>query len=439
MNTVERHPRLHPTPEQTALRALVRKALAGGDTGQDRAQARLAREIGAYGLALPERHGGADCTLAEVAVVAGELGRTLTPSPYLGTQLAARALLHAGDEAACARLLPGVAEGRPATLAWAESGSWAPESVTLRARTEGDPHADGAWRLTGVKEHVLDTAAWATPAGGTGGGVGPGGPGSDGADSGPRLGGPDSGGPDSGGAGREGAVLLVLARTDSGLALFEALAAPRAGLPAPMDLSRPLVRLTFEGTPARLVGAAGEGGRVLARTRDDACALLAAEQVGGAERCLELTLEHARVRVQFGRPIGSFQAVKHRLADMYVRLESARSAALAAAGDPERYGALAKAVCSEAYAWIAGETIQLHGGTGFTWEHPAHRYFKRAHGSAQLFGAPAGHRERMLRERLRETLGERPHETLGGSLRAGHGGPLPTHREEHSEPASARA
>lgn len=167
-----------------------------------------------------------------------------------------------------------------------------------------------------------------------------------------------------------------------------------------MDLTRPQATLRFDGAGARALTA--DGDRVLAHVRDLACTALAAEQAGAAERCLELTVAHVRDRVQFGRPIGSFQAVKHRLADAFVRVESARSAALgaswaAAEGSPDlsRYAAVAKSACSEAFSAVAGDMIQLHGGIGITWEHDAHRYFKRAHGSAQLLGSPAGHRDRI--------------------------------------------
>jgi alkylation response protein AidB-like acyl-CoA dehydrogenase len=154
----------------------------------------------------------------------------------------------------------------------------------------------------------------------------------------------------------------------------------------------------------RLVGAAGRpvgsgtGRAALARARDLACIALSAEQVGAAQRALELTVAYTKVRVQFGRPIGSFQALQHRLADLHVMVESARSlsyaaasAAAAGAGDLGLRAAAAKAYCSEALARVAGEMIQLHGAIGITWEHDAHRYFKRAHGAAQLFGTPSEH------------------------------------------------
>ncbi|WP_371632242.1 acyl-CoA dehydrogenase family protein [Streptomyces sp. NBC_01259] len=200
-------------------------------------------------------------------------------------------------------------------------------------------------------------------------------------------------------------VLLVAARTASGVSLFE-VAAGGAGMRrepvVTMDGTRSQARWVLEGAGGRLLGADGEGGRTLAHVRDLACAALAAEQVGAAARALELTVQYAVDRVQFGRPIGSFKAVKHRLADAYVLVESARSAALGAAfaadEDPDALpaaAAVAKSVCSEAFSVVAGEMIQLHGGIGITWEHDAHRYFKRAHGSGELFGPPAHHRARL--------------------------------------------
>ncbi|WP_328315862.1 acyl-CoA dehydrogenase family protein [Streptomyces sp. NBC_00388] len=336
--------------EHQELRTAVRSLLARHEGAA--AWGPLTRQIGAAGLAVPEEHGGAGCGPVEVHVVMEELGRVLAPLPYLGSAvLATQALLAAGDT----ELLPVLADGRATgTLAWAENGSWCPEDVHARA-----VHGPGGWRITGVKEHVLDGA----------------------------------------GAG----VLLVVARTDAGLALFhvppESGGVTRTALTT-MDLTRPQATLSFDGAEARAVG--GDAGQALARVRDLACTALAAEQVGAAERCLEITVAHVKDRVQFGRPIGSFQAVKHRLADAFVRVESARSAALgaswaAADGSPDlpRYAAVAKSVCSEAFSAVAGEMIQLHGGIGITWEHDAHRYFKRAHGSAQLLGSPARHRGRM--------------------------------------------
>ncbi|MDG9724467.1 acyl-CoA dehydrogenase family protein [Streptomyces sp. DH41] len=345
------------TEEQEELRSAVRSLLTRHEGAA--AWEPLAEQIGAAGLAVPEEYGGAGGGARDVHVLMEELGRGLSPLPLLGSAvLTAGALLASGDQEACGRLLPPLAEGRSVgALAWAERGSWDVAAV----RAEALPGPDGAWRVTGTKEYVLD---W---------------PGAD--------------------------VLLVAARTAAGVSLFEvAVDAPGAHRTpvVTMDATRNQARWVLDGAEGRLIGVDGDGERTLARVRDLGCAALAAEQVGAAERCLELTVAYARDRVQFGRPIGSFQAVKHRLADAYVLVESARSAALGAAfaadGDPAalpRAAAVAKSVCSEAFSVVAGETIQLHGGIGITWEHDAHRYFKRAHGAGELFGAPARHRARL--------------------------------------------
>ena len=166
-----------------------------------------------------------------------------------------------------------------------------------------------------------------------------------------------------------------------------------------MDPTRKQARLEFAGTPARLLGAEGDGWPALARTLDQAAIQLAAEQVGGAAGALDMAVGYAKVRTQFGRPIGSFQAIKHSCAEMLVSVETARSAAYyalfaAAADDPELsvLASLAKSYCSEAFFRVAGANIQVHGGIGFTWEHPAHLYFKRATSSHAYLGDPVHHR-----------------------------------------------
>ncbi|MER6996357.1 acyl-CoA dehydrogenase family protein [Streptomyces sp. NPDC000410] len=341
------------TEELDELRTAVRAVLTRHEGAA--AWQPLTEQIGAAALAVPEQYGGLGCGAVETHVVVSELGRALSPVPYIGSAvLATQALLASGDERACAELLPGLADGAAVgALAWAEGGSWDPEAITTRA--ERAP--DGAWLLTGAKEHVL---------------------------AGPEV--PD--------------LLLVFARTDAGLCLFRLDDVRDGFVPLPtMDRTRPQARVALDRAPATLVGAEGDGARVLARVRDVACAALAAEQAGAAERALEITVQYAKDRVQFGRPIGSFQAVKHRLADLHAEVVAARSLALAAAyADcaPE-LAAAAKAACSEAYEKVAGEMIQLHGGIGITWEHAAHDFFKRAHSGRHLLGAPAVHRERLAR------------------------------------------
>ncbi len=376
---------LEPTGEQEELRDAVRAVLARhpGPT----AWAPLTAQIGAAALAVPEEYGGLGCGPAEVGVVMAELGRVLSPVPYLGSAvLTVEALLASGDREACAKHLPDLAEGTVVgALAWAESpdapgeplapgGGWEPGDLSARAEPAG---AD--WLLTGTKRYVLAgpaepslllAFAWmhSAPSAATG--------------------------PGARAAASEASDTPV--QPGQVLGLFELLAAPAAfTVRSTMDRTRPLAELTLDRTPARLLSADGAG--VLARVRDLACTALAAEQAGAAARALEATVRYAKERVQFGRPIGSFQAVKHRLADLHTAVEGARSLALAAAAAdaaPE-LAAAAKSACSEAYAYVAGEMIQLHGGIGITWEHEAHEYFKRAHGSALLFGSPAAHRQRL--------------------------------------------
>ncbi|MFE2288325.1 acyl-CoA dehydrogenase family protein [Streptomyces sp. NPDC059443] len=336
-------------PELAELRDAVRAVLARHPGHA--AWAPLTAQVGAAALAVPEEYGGLGCGTAEVGVVMAELGRALSPVPYLGSAvLTVRALLAAGDREACAQHLPGLAEGTVVgALAWAEEGGWEAPALCARAVPAGS-----GWLLTGAKRYVL---------------AGP----------------------------VEPALVLAFARTGPGeLGLFELTAPPASfTVRSTMDRTRPLAELALDRTPARMLSPDGAG--VLARVRDLACTALAAEQAGAAARALETTVRYAKDRVQFGRPIGSFQAVKHRLADMHSAVESARSLAFAAAAcdaAPE-LAAAAKSGCSEAYAYVAGEMIQLHGGIGITWEHEAHEHFKRAHGSARLFGPPSAHRERL--------------------------------------------
>ncbi|MGE5134744.1 MAG: acyl-CoA dehydrogenase family protein [Gemmatimonadota bacterium] len=381
------------TEEQRDLRDAVRGLLAragrkpdDGD-GCDRALwERLCREIGVAGLAIPERFGGAGAGPAETHVVMAELGRTLAPVPMLGSAvLAAQALLAAGDEAACERLLPAIADGTAvAALAWApESGAWNPGEAAFTAAppasatSPADPaSAAGAgspaghdrdpagWQLAGEAHYVLD--------------------------------------------GDVADVLLAAAATPDGIALFEVDLAgtgvSRAAATA-MDTTRRLAVVRLDGAAGRLIGAAGSGSggcSALGRARDLACIALGAEQAGAAEQALELTVAYTRDRVQFGRPIGSFQALQHRMAGLHILVESARSlshaAAAAAAGDAPDLAlqaAAVKAHCSETLLTVAAEMIQLHGAIAITWEHDAHRYFKRAHGAAHLFGPPSAHLARV--------------------------------------------
>jgi alkylation response protein AidB-like acyl-CoA dehydrogenase len=323
----------------------------------------MANQLGLQGLAVPEEYGGAGFGYVELIVVLEEMGATLLCAPFFSTvALGANALLSSGDEAAKKDLLPGVASGETiATLALTEdTGRWDLDGITLAASQSGSD-----WRLDGHKMFVID--------------------------------------------GHTADLVLVAARTPKGVSLF-AVEGDAAGMTrtplATMDQTRKQARIEFASTPARLIGDEGGAARGLSRTLDLAAVALAAEQVGGAQRCLDMSVDYAKTRIQFGRPIGSFQAIKHKCADMLLEVESAKSAAYyagwAAAEDSEELpvvASLAKSYCSEAYFHAAAENIQIHGGIGFTWEHDAHLYFKRAKSSELMLGDPSYHRE-LLAQRI---------------------------------------
>jgi len=362
------------TEEQEELRRSVRRflddtspmaevrRLMDTDDGWDRAVWRaMAEQVGLQGIHVPEALGGAGLGHVELGVVLEELGRSLACVPYFSTVgLAVNALLTSGDERAQGELLPRLASGEATgTLAVLEApGSWDLDALATRARRDGD-----GWVVDGAKAFVVD--------------------------------------------GHTADVLLVAAQSPGGLSVLavEGVGAGVERVPVPqLDQTRKLARVELSGAPATLVGEEGGAATWLPRALDLAATALAMEQVGGARRCLDMTVAYAKERHQFGRAIGSFQAIKHSCADMLLRVESARAAAYyaawAAAEDAEELPAvasLARAYCSEAYSWVAGETIQVHGGIGFTWEHDAHLYFKRAKASELLLGDPAHHREQMLR------------------------------------------
>ena len=361
--------------EQEELRASVRRFLAdrapmsrvrelmdGGETDWA-VWEQAGTQLGLQGLAIPESYGGAGFSFGEQAVVLEEFGAALYGGPYLASAvLAATALLASPDEGARRGLLPDIASGQTvATLAFTEDGgSWDPAAIRLSAVKDG-PGVNGAWRLDGHKSFVLDGAT--------------------------------------------AGLILVAASTDAGLSLFavegDAAGLGRAALPA-VDQTRQLARLEFAGVTGRLIGSPGDGAAALDRALDVAAIALAAEQLGGAQRALDMAVEYAKIRRQFDRPIGSFQAIKHRCADLLLEVESLRSAvgyaAAAVAEDSAEIPVLAslvKAYASETYFHVAAENIQIHGGIGFTWEHDAHLYFKRAKASELFLGDGAYHRERL--------------------------------------------
>ncbi|TDV56529.1 acyl-CoA dehydrogenase family protein [Actinophytocola oryzae] len=355
---------LEPTDEQLAFKAEVRRylerawpttvsrvAVEGGPPFDTTAWAGLAR-MGATGLLVPAEYGGAGASVVEAAFVCEELGRLVVAAPYLSSAvLAARLLTGLGGEVA-ERYLPGIADGTTvATVAFLDDhGRWNPDGLGV--------HAENG-RLTGRVAYVTDLPS---------------------AD-----------------------LVLVVAPGRDGLGVYPV--APDApgvtvGTLDCLDRTQPVGALRLDDVVVE--GAAIEA-EVVAEVVGVAIACLAASQVGGAERCLDLSVSYATQRVQFGRIIGSYQAIKHRCADMLARVESARSAAhhlidaVATGEDVPVAASLAKAFCSDAYVACAGDLVQIHGGIGFTWEHDAHLYLKRAKASAHLFGDPTHHRDLLAR------------------------------------------
>jgi len=359
--------------ENRELRATVRRFLAEHATAADlwhdidsplgfneEVWQRFAGQLGLAGLNVPEALGGAGATFSEHCVVLEELGSTLTGLPYLSSVIAQFAFLASRPSAATERWLPLLAagEGRGTFAAAEDAGLWTAAGIHAEARPDGRQ-----WRLFGTKSFVLDAL---------------------GVD-----------------------VVVVAARTAAGIALFavdgQSSELSHYLLPA-MDPTRRLSRLTFEGAAAQLIGDDGDGTRVLTQVSNLAAISLAAEQVGGADRCLQMAVQYARSRTQFGQLIGSFQAVQHLCTDMLIDLECARSAVLcgvkAAGAGPEQLqtnASLAKSYAADAFVRVAERNIQVHGAIGFTWEHQAHLYYKRAKSGQLMFGDSTFHR-RLLAE-----------------------------------------
>ena len=343
---------------QAVLRRLLDRHASPAEEPDEKLWTLLTEQVGVAGLAVPERYGGSGFGYRECHLVLTELGRAAASTPFLASSvLATGALLLTGDEAAQAELLPDLAAGtRTAALVQGTGGP-------LTATDTGS-----SWLIDGQLRHVLDGA-------------------------------------------RADLLLAVARPRNEPLPAIFQLDPTHPGLRRTrcptMDQSLHLAEVHCRAVPARRLRCDAS---VLPRLADLAATAITADQIGGARRCLELTVEYTRQRVQFGRPIGSFQAVKHRLADLLVLVESAHSASWAAAAawadtadDASVLASLAKSYCSQTYRAVTAETVQLHGGVGFTWEHPAHRYFKRAHATATLFGDPA-----YLRRRLAQHLNLTP-------------------------------
>ena len=346
----------------TSVRELMETA-DGTDPGVWR---QASAQLGLPGIAVPEEYGGAGFSFAEQAIVLEELGAALFTGPYLASAvLAATALLASDDTEAKKDLLPGIAAGETvATLAFTEDGgSWDPASIRLAATKRR--------KTAGGSTAIRASSSTATP--------------------------PTSSWPSR----PQRPTPKPTGNCHCSPSSSTAYGLTRRALPT-LDQTRKLARLSFDHTPARLIGKKGAARAVLDHTLDVAAVALAAEQLGGAQRALDMAVAYAKVRQQFGRPIGSFQAIKHRCADLLLEVESLRSAvgyaaAAVAAGSAEVpvLASLLKAYASEVYSRVAGENIQIHGGIGFTWEHDAHLYLKRAKASELFLGDASYHRERL--------------------------------------------
>jgi alkylation response protein AidB-like acyl-CoA dehydrogenase len=368
-----------PTEEQEELRATVRRfledrapmtavrRLMDTSTGYDpEVWSRMGGQLGLQGIHIPEVYGGQGFGIVELALVLEEMGSALLCAPFLASAcLGASAILHGASEEQRRAVLPGIASGEiVATLALAEeSGRWDDGGIALQAWPDG-----GGFRLEGTKSFVLDghiadqvLVAGRRPAS----------------------------------SGSDGISLFLVEGEPAGL--------ERSLLPT-LDQTRKLASLRFSGVRATLLGEEGAAWPALTTVLHEAAVCLAAEAAGGARRCLESAVEYAKVRIQFDRPIGSFQAIKHRCADLLLDVEQATSAAYHAAraaadGSAELpvVASIAKAYCTEAYTRVATENIHIHGGMGFTWEHDAHLHLRRARSSEVLLGDSAHHRELVAR------------------------------------------
>jgi alkylation response protein AidB-like acyl-CoA dehydrogenase len=343
----------------------VRRLMATAEGYDPAVWRQLSDELALPGIHIPEEYGGAGFGMVELCIALEEMGRALLCAPYFSTAvLAASAVMNAGTQRDKAALLPDLARGaRLATLAVTEpDGNWDPAATATVATPDS-----GGYRLDGSKSYVVD--------------------------------------------GHIAQLLIVAARVPSskgraGLGLFT-LDADSAGvgrrLLDSMDPTRKIARIDFRGAHAQMLGSVDDGAVAIERTLDHAAIALANEMVGGAQTMLDSAVSYSKLRVQFGREIGSFQAIKHKLADMLLEVELAKSAAYyaaqaAAAGDPEwpALASLAKAGASETYLHAAAECIQIHGGIGFTWDNDTHLWFKRAKSSEVFLGQPGYHRELLM-------------------------------------------
>jgi len=337
--------------------AAARRRLDAGPGFDERAWQMLGQEIGLAGLGIAEESGGAGGGLAELTVVAEEVGRALLPVPFFSSTVLAGQVLSRcpGDVAGVADTVGQLAGGTVVGFAGTDGdGCWRSDRLAVSATDAG-----GNPRLRGTVPFVLD--------------------------------------------GDSAEYLVVAAKTPDGCDLFlvsgDADGVRRRALKT-LDPSRSQAELSFDDAPATPLTSGGAGGQIVDAALDVALVVLAAEQVGGAAACLDMAVDYAKIRHQFSRPIGSFQAIKHKLADLLLLVEMGRSALDRALGVQDsaalaEAGAIAKIWCSEAFTTVATENVHINGGTGFTWEHDAHLFLRRAKSDEVLLGGPAMHRERL--------------------------------------------
>ena len=352
--------------EEHAPTSVVRDRMGAGG-GFDAAMWKTAsEELGLAGIAIPESSGGQGFGLKELGLALAEVGRSLAPIPlFASAALAGRVVESVAGDAR--EWLEPIAAGEIATLAWVEDatgapGGWSPDGVAMHAEPDGSNY-----RISGTKHFVL--------------------------------------------AAPEAARFFVIARTNdsggaTGLGLF-AVEADAEGLEVlprdTLDLTRPLSSVRFERTAARAVGAVGAAGPAISSGLGEATALLCAEMVGGMQRVFETAVDYAAERHQFSRPIGSFQAIKHKCADLLIDFEGARTAIDGAVvafdeGDPEAgsLASVAKAFAGPAYVRMATESGQIQGGVGYTWEYDAHLFFRRALAGRAILGDETDHYDQLI-------------------------------------------
>ena len=319
-------------------------------------------ELGWVGLLIPEEYGGAGLSFVDLVVILEEMGRSLLPSPFFGNLQGTQAVLLAGTQTQCKEILPAVAAG-DRILSFGiteEAGTEEATDIQLRAKKEGT-----SFRLTGTKLFVpdgqnADTLVVAAR---------------------------------TGDAGESGISLLLVERQAPGVSVIPLQS---------MDQTRRIAEIRLDGAAGELLGEENGGWGIWEAVRDAALVALSADAIGGSEKVLEDSVKYAKERVQFGKPIGVHQAIKHKCADMLIEVESSKSITYYAAwalseGEDETAlaAAMAKAYTSDAYRHTSSENIQIHGGVGFTWEYDCHLYFKRAKAVEVTYGNPSGHRERV--------------------------------------------